>query len=818
MLADCKQALRQIWKFPGYTAVVVLTLAFGIAVNSQVFTLVSGLFLQPMLVRDPGRLTAIVQRNDIINVPQQLSFPDFQDIRAGSKALMDHIAFLTTPAHVGVPAHPPERIAVELVTPDAFAKLGVGAALGRPLQPGDGETALTAPVAVLTFRFWQSRFGADPAAVGRTVLVDGKPFTIVGVAPRGFESFTYLFSAGLFLPSGAAPLLRPDGDSIFKYRGYATWRVLAYLRPGSSMAEANSELAVFANRFAKEFPDEHRNVRFQAVPESRARPDPSLIDFTPVFAGLFIGLVVLVLLIACANVTNLMSARALDREKELVVRAALGASRWCLMRQLLVESVMLALLAGAVGFGIASWAGDILRQFQFNEAIPFRELATPAWRVCLFTAMISLLAGLAAGLVPALRSSRVDLNEGLKQGGTRHTGAGRHRLRDLLVVGQVALSCVVLISAALFLRALTRVRHLDFGFRPDHIVMLSLDLSLQGYDQARGLRFQQQVIDRVRALPGVDSVNFAEHVPFAESMVLRDCYPDHPTGRVPGGHVAVALSAVTPWFVKDFGVRLLRGRNLGPTDDEKSPHVAVINEAMAAAFWPGVDPIGQRFHRDWQGGPAIEVVGLVRTGKYILLSEEPRPYYYVPFAQAYEMPATLVVRTLVDPHTLANPLRAVVHSIDPDLPVYGVVTLDEHLNSSSLAFMPLRVGSMLAGIQGGVGLLLAILGLYSVVSYDIGSRTREIGIRMALGAGHRDILRFVSRAGLRLTLVGLLAGLAMALLLSLALPHVLVGVQPADPVALLLVGAALATTAALACWLPARRATRVNPVEALRAE
>ncbi len=818
MISDLKFALRQITKFPGYTATVVLTLAFGIAVNTQIFTMVSAFFLQPMPVRDPGQLTVIVQRSNVINVPYGLSFLDFQDIRAGSKALRDHIAFFSLPAHVSTQGHVPERTYVEAVTPDAFAKLGVTVALGRPLQPSDGEMPPGTPVAVLTHRYWQTHFGGDPAVLGRTVSINGKPFTIVGVAKEGFDSFSWALAVGLFVPSGTFPQLNPDGEGYFKYRGTSTWNILAYRAPGATLADANAELAVFAQRFAKDFPEEHRGVRFQAVPEQRARPAPAATDFMPVFVVLFSGLVGLVLFIACANVANLMSARALSREKELVVRAALGASRWRLIRQLLLESVLLAVLAGGGGYAIAVWGGGFMRGFAPPSDIPIHAPTTPDWQVWTFTFAISLFAGIASGLFPALRASRVDVNEGLKQNAGRQNSGGRHRMRNLLVIGQVAISCVVLIAAALFLRGLHAARDLNLGFRPDRLLMLSFDLNLQGYDQDRGLRFQKQLLEQVRALPGVEAASLAQHVPFGTNIIIRDNWPENPTGNVPDGHTPVALSAVDPGFVTMFGVPLLRGRDLAPTDNEKSPRVAVINEAMAKAFWPGRDAIGQHFRRDWNGAPPIEVVGIVATGKYIMLTEEPKPYYYVPFAQNYAMPATLVVRTATDPHALAQTLRETVRTIDPTLPIYGLVTLDEHLASSVFALMPLRMGATMAAIQGAIGLLLALLGLYAVVAYDVTNRTHEIGVRLALGATGQNVVQLVSRASLRLTVIGLGIGLVLALGLSFGLSRVVFGVRAFDPIVFPAVVLVLLGTAALACWLPARRATRVDPMVALRAE
>jgi predicted permease len=819
MLSDLRYAVRQIVRFPGYTLVVVLTLAFGIAVNTQIFTAVSGMFLQPMPVRDPGRLAVIIERSDVIPLPHQVSYLDFADLRANSKALTDHVAFTSVPAHANAPGQTPERVWVEPVTPNIFAKLGVGTALGRPLQPADGELPPGTPVAVLTHRYWQTHFGGDPGVLGRPVLVDGKPFTIVGVAKPELDSFTWSLSVAMFVPSGTLPMLRPDGEGMFKYRDGVLWRVLAYLPKDGSMAAANAELAVFAKQFAKEYPKEHRNVRLQAVKEMNARPDPSMADIAPAFTALFAGLVVLVLFIACANVANLMTARAVGREAELVVRAALGASRARLVRQLLIESLLQALLAGVIGTTLALFGGDELARLAPTGEIPMRPQTANPVHLLVFTTVISLLAGLGAGLFPALRASRIDLNQGLKQGARQSVG-GRHRMRDMLVVGQVAMSCVVLLASALFLRALQAANGLKLGFRPERLLMVSFDLTLQGYDQPRGLAFEKQLLERVRALPGVQDASFAQHVPFSYGLdhAFRQVWPDNTSANLPDGYATVMFSRVEPGFLKMFGVPLLRGRDLLPSDNEQAPQVAVINEAMAKAYWPGKDAIGQHFHRDWAGSPPIEVVGIVPTGKYMMLMEEAKPYYYTPLAQAYAMPGTLLVRTSGDPHLVMPDVRAVLQGLDRNLPIYSAKTFEEHLLSSGFALMPLRMGAVLAAVQGGIGLLLAIMGLYAVVSYDVTRRTREIGVRMALGATDTHVVKLVSRAGLRLTITGLIAGGAMAVLLSLILSTLLFGLKPIDPVAFPAVIAVLVLTAAIACWLPARRATRVNPVEALRAE
>lgn len=817
-MSDLRYAFRQILRFPGYTAVVVLTLALGIAVNTQIFGFVSGMFFQPLPVRDASRVNVIVERSDMFNMPHGMSFLDFQDLRSGSHALTDHIAYFFAPAHVSIPGQEPERIWIEAVTPDAFDKFGISAVLGRPLQPADGEMPPGAPVAVLTHRTWQNRFGSDPSVIGRTLIINAKPFTVVGVLQPGFESFSYSLSVGLFISSGAFSQIHSSKDAFFKYRSAKAWRVLAYRQPDATVDEANAELGVFADRFAKDFPADHRNSRFQAVPEQRARPDPSVSDYLPVFVGLFTGLVGLVMLIACANVANLMGAHALNREKELVVRAALGASRGRLIRQLLVESLVLAALAGAIGFTLAIWGTGLIEQFAPQGDVPIRTDHSATAGLVLFTAAISLLAGLASGLMPALRSSRVDLNESLKQGSGRQAGVKRHRLRNLLVTGQVAISCVVLIASALFFRGLQAAGALNLGLRTERLLMISLDLDLQAYDEERGLRFQKQLLEDVRLIPGVESATIAQHVPFTNHIKIANAFPERPTALLTDGQLAVAHSGVDPNYISMMGVPLLRGRDLAATDDARAPLVAVINETMAQTFWPDRTAIGEHFRLDSADGAPIQVVGVVATGKYVMLTEEPKPYFYIPIAQRYGMPVTLIVRSAGHPAVLQKPVRDAVQRLDPHLPVYDLMTFEEHMSQSTMALMPLRLGATLAGIQGALALLLAILGLYAVVSYEVSGRTREIGIRMALGATSRSVLQLVSREGLRLTVIGLVVGVLLSLVVAFGLSRVVFGVKAFDPFALPAVVIILGATAAIACWIPARRATKVDPMTALRTE
>jgi predicted permease len=816
-MQDLKFALRQLAKSPGYAAIVVLTLAFGIAVNTNIYGMVSLFFFKPRPVPEAERLVLVVQRSDAFKMPHGVSFPDFKDYRERLKSVCELFAFRMQPANLATEGQPPERTWIETVTPGAFAALRVPAHLGRTLQPDDGEEKGGAPVAVLSYRCWQQRFGGDPAIVGRTVLLNGNSFTVVGIAAREFTGFSSMLAMSVFVPTGALDFLHENGSDSLGWRGDESWRVMGRLAPAATMAGARAEVGAVAAQLVREHPDSHRNTQVMLLPDSRSRPDPIVADLLPVFTVLFVGLVSLVLFIACANVANLMFARAVTRQHELTVRAALGAGRGRLIRQLLVESLLLAALAGLVGWAISGWSGALLQRFAPQGDIPVAMDTTPRWQDYAFTAAISLVAGIASGLLPALRASRVDLVEQLKQGAAGRLADGRHRLRNFFVVSQVMLSLVVLVGAGLFLRSLQRVASVELGFRADGLLMLSFDLSLQGYKEPHAQAFHEQVLERVRALPGVTGAALTTHVPFSYYLSAHDLWPENPASSLQDGHFNANFAVVSPGLHETLGLRLRNGRTIARTDTAKTPRVAVVNAAFAELCWPGQDALGRRF-RLWKDGPWVEVVGVTETAKYVMLSEPPRPFYYVPLPQDNSAPLTLVVRTAGDPAALATAVRAAVQSLDPHLPLYDVRTLDELMTQSIFALLPMRMGATMAGIQGAIGLLLSVMGLYAVVSFGVAQRTREIGIRMALGADAPKVVRLVVHEGVRLTLVGLAAGFVISALLGFGLSKCLYGLGAFDPVVLLGVTALLFAISALACWLPARKATKVNPVEALRAE
>ncbi|MBI2498316.1 MAG: ABC transporter permease, partial [Opitutae bacterium] len=814
---DAQYAGRQIAKSPGFAAVVVLTLAFGIAVNAALFGIVNVFFLQPSALPGAERLVLLMHRTDMMKMPLGLSYPDYRDYRDRLKNVEGLIAFLPTPAHLSADGTAPQRTWVEVVSPNAFVDSGVPAALGRVLVPADGEAKGGAPVAMLAYAHWKNHFGADPGILGRAVRLNGKPFTVVGVAPERMHGFHSMIAASAFVPVGAIDTLRPGMADSIEWRGAPMWRVMGRLKPGVSLATARAEAVVLLEQLTREFPDTHRNYRAFVIPENRARPDPSVAEYLPVFAALFVGLVALVLASACANVANLMIARAATRQHELTVRAALGAGRGRLIRQLLVESLLLAAIAGLVGWLLADAAGWAMHTFAPPGDPPVATDFAPGWRSYLFTAVISLVAGLASGLLPALRASRVDLVSQLKRGIDEAMAVGRHRLRDMLVIGQVAMSLIVLICAGLFLQSLRRVQSVDLGFRPERLLMLSYDLSLQGYDDNRSRNFNDDLLARVRAIPGVESAGLTSHVPFDKQINAREVRPENPPPQLKDGIAQAKIAMASPGFAETLGVRLRQGRGLRTTDQANTPRVAVINAALANVCWPDQDAVGKRF-QPWKDGPWIEVVGVTETAKYMMLSEPSTPSFLMSLTQETTAPVTLLVRTSGEPAAMASRLRAEVQALDPQLPLYDVQTMGELMGSSVFAELPLRMGMGIALVQGGISLVLAIMGLYAVVAFGVAQRTREIGIRMALGADADRVVSLVVREGMRLSVIGAVAGLLFSILLGLGLSKVLFGLGAIEPVTFGVVSVLMLGTTALACWLPARRAARVDPLVTLRAE
>ena len=812
---DIRTAWRALRRDRGFTAVAVLTLAFGIAVNTTVFSLISAFFLQPLSVKEPDRLVLLMQRGDVVNFPYGYSFPDYLDFRQSTTVFSDLAAYTPSPVHISRRGQSPERTWIEVVSPNYFAVAAVAPMFGE-FPSHEHEVVGGAPVIVLSYRYWQRRFGGDPSLVGQPITVNGQAFTVIGVAPPTFTGLAWAMAVSGWVPSGAIGTLLNGGEGMVRKRSAHAWRLMGRLAPGTPIDAARAEVSVVAQRLSTTYPAEHKDSRPVVIPENRARPDPSISAFLPIFAAVFAAMVALVLLIACANVANLTLSRGLARQRDLVIRSAIGASRLRLIRLQIVESLMLAAAAGMCGLLLSQWAGRALSGFVPAGDIPVNQDHPWDWRVYLFTFAASAIAGIIAGLWPARRATAFDVVTSLKDGGST-AGKSRHALRNLLVVGQVTMSLVVLVSAGLFLHSLRQLERLKLGLEPEGLMMASVDLGLQQYSDARGLRFLDEVLTRARALPGVTAATAAVHVPFDYGMQFAEVNIGTPIPGSTDQSLNVGFNVVGPGFFETMPVSILRGRALYPSHEETAQRVAVVNETMARRLWPGQDSIGQRF-RTSREGAWIEVVGMAADGKYLMLAEDPRPYFYVPISQRYSSPTTLIVRSASDPAALAQPLQRLLREMDADLPVFNIRTMEDHVRDSVFGLMPMRMGSTMAAVQGTIALLLAVMGLYAVVSYAVRRRTREIGVRMALGARRSDVLRLVVGEGLRLSIAGVSLGLLISAGLSLALSNVLYGVASVDVSVFAGVTVLLLTVSGLACYLPARTAIRVDPLVALRHE
>ncbi len=814
---NLRYAVRMLLKNPGFTAVAVLTLALGITANITIFGMISAFFFQPLPVKNPDRLVMVLQKSAIWKMPHGHSWLDYQDYREHVAAFEDAIATFMNPVHLSAPGQEPERGWIEATSANYFKMLGIEPAYGRFFQSDEDSKPGGNAVVVLSHNYWKRKFGSDPSAIGRTIHINGNPFTIIGITPEGFASAQWSLAVHAFVPASMMGQVRKGGEELLRGRGAAAFKVFARLKPEATLAQARAQVEVVAKRLSKEFPIDHKEAKVFVMPERHCRPEPTFSELMPLISSVFMLMVLLVLLISCANVANLMFSRALLRQREMAIRSALGATRSRMILQLLSESVLLAVLAGIVGFIMSVWAGQLLSRFSpSGDNMPIQPEHHFDWRVLAFTFLVSTLAGIITGLAPALRATKMDLQTTLKEGGLSVLASKRHFFRSGLVVSQVAICLVVLVAGGLFVRTLQQVARMDVGFRTDHMVMASLDLGLEGYDHAKSKQFWRELTERVNGLAGVKASTIAMTVPFDYGFEIAMAASEEKSND-PQSFTAVHCNRIDSKYLRTMGTPLLQGRDFTPHDSESAPKVALINTMMAERFWPGRDPLGRRF-RWGHSGEFWQVVGVVQTGKYVMLGEEPRPFFYVPLLQNPTSPVTIHVRTAADPAAVGPLLRKVLSDLDPHLPIYNLRTMEEHLRESAFALMPLRMGATLAGVQGMLGLLLALMGIYGVVSYVVSQRTREVGIRMALGAQRSSILGLVIHDGFKLTLIGIVLGSLAAAVLTRVIGRVLYGLAPSSVPVFLAVMFVLASVAFIGCYLPARRAMKIDPMVALRTE
>jgi putative ABC transport system permease protein len=821
---DLRHAGRLMLKQPGFTLVAVLTLALGLGANVTIFSLINFFFFKPLPVPDSHRLVVLSRQTEKFELAVPVAWRDFEDFRSEVKEFTDALALYFRPVHIAQTGRTPDRTWIEAVSGNYFEMLGVQPLHGRLFLPGEGTKPGADPVVVLGHDYWQTKFGGDPRVVGESLMINGHPFLVIGITRPGFTSAQWALLPSAFIPATMIPQVFPWDQGVLESRDWPAFKVMAKLAPGATLGQAQAAVDVVQRRLVPEHhsPEEEAKVTVRVLPERLSRPDPSVASVMPFAAAVFMALVLLVLLIACANVANLMFARALGRQYEMGIRSALGASRGRLTRQLLTESTVLALVAGVAGFVLSYWSGHLLQQLAPAGDIPTKPDESWDWNPVIFTLAASVLTGVVTGVIPALRASRVDVQSVLK-GASLQAGQRRHWFRNSLVMAQVGFCVIVLVAGGLFLRSLRNLSLIDLGFRPEGLVIASIDPGLNGYTDERGLQLIEEAVERVQGLPRVESAGVGVTVPFGNIFGLgsvRRAADVALTGEEgTASEVQIGSNHIDREYLRTMGVRVLRGRGFGREDTPASRKVVVINQTLARRLWPNGDALGEQIVINGDG-VLREVIGVVGDGRYIMLNEQPRPYAFVPLTQMYKGPTVLHVRaaTGVDPSTLVTSVRRVLQELDPNLPIFDVRTMEEHLRTSVFGYMPLRMGAALAGVQGGLGLFLAVMGIYGVVAYSVTQRTREIGVRVALGAGPRDVLRLVVRGGLRLTVAGLAAGVIVSLGLSHVLAGLLYGLNPLDGVVFGGVVMLLLTVSLLACYLPARRALRVDPMIALRAE
>jgi predicted permease len=708
-----------------------------------------------------------------------------------------------------------ERTFVHVVSGNYFTVLGAQPMMGRLFLPGEGRTAGADAIVVLTYDTWKNRFAADPHIVGQLVKINGLPFTVVGVTQPKFVGAQWGTALSGFVPISMLPLMNPGGEEVFTNRGYTSVFMMGRLQQGASLAQARAAASLVMARLLKDYPQYHPPLEAAVVlRESMCRPTPLAANFIPLVVSALMFLALLVLAITVANVANLLYARNADRERELAIRGALGARRWRLLRQLLAESTLLALAAGAIG----AMAAIAVTRLLGNLIVP-GDTAPPAntgtdWRLFVFAFVASLATGILAGLLPALKATRLEVLPLLKN--STAIAGGRHRLRSLLVIGQVAISCVVLISAGLAAHSVQKLSQIDLGFRPDHVLLATVDPSLQRYGDERSRQFHAQLLDKLRALPGVTSASIATYLPFDIRGTQRaGIWPEGQTPTESQKFLSVVCTSVDHAYLATLGTRLLAGRDFTGHDDEAAPRVAIVNRTLAQMLWPNADPVGKRLVLQ---GDAMQVVGVVDKLRVWAIAGTNRPLIFYPLAQRFQNNVTIVVRTGTEPMQIAASVKRAVAQLDPEMPVYNIRTLDRQIASSPMGMAPMRMGTVIAGAQGIIALFLATLGLYGLVSHSVKRRTHEIGIRMALGATSYSVVSPVLRSGLKLAGIGLALGLLAALGLTRFLQGLLYGVSAFDPLSFTAVAAVLTGVAFLACWWPAHRAAKVDPMVALRNE
>ncbi len=806
---DLKIALRHLTKSPLFTSVAILTLALGIGLNTAVFSAIDALLLRPLPgAREPDRLVQLYRKWPGMDYGSN-SPPSFRDLEERTGDVFSGVtAWAFVPLSVSADGRS-ERLMGAMAAANFFQVYGVPAERGRTFVAQEDSGAGGHPVTVISHAMWAGRFASDPNIVGRTITVNGAPYTIVGVASAAFHGPIPVVTPVMWVPLAQIDHIRPESRGALTFRGNNFMNVEARLKPGVTMEQAASRVKAVAAQLQQEMPDFYRDAGITFVPQKNAGIHPTMRQAQVGLSGVVMGVVLMLLLIACVNVANLFLARARDRWREMAVRQSLGATRSVLIRQLITESLVFSLIAGGIGLFVAWGTITVLN----GISIPFDVYFTPDVRlspsVLLFTLAITVVTGLLFGLAPALQATRPSLVPTLK--GEAPAGGGRSRMSRSLVVVQMALSLVLLASASLFLRNLREATTVDKGFDSSRLVLATVNPQLQGYDRARTDQFYRELVERVQAIPNVKAVGLADQVPLG--LGSSDTRVEVP-GYTPAQeeNMSVFFASAAPGYFEAMGIPILRGRSFTVQDDSLAPAALIVNERFVERFFKDADAVG---HTLKVSGRERTIVGVVPTGKYRSLGEDPTAYMYFPEAQRWSAELTLHIRTAGSPAAIVPALRSAVAALDPAMPISNVRTMEEYLGT---ALLPARLTGSVLGIFGILGLLLAAGGMYGVMAYSVSQRTREIGIRMAIGAGHGQVLGLVMRQGMTLVGIGAAVGLAGAFAASRLVRGLLIGGEAVDPLTFIVVPLVLLAVSAVAIWVPARRAGAVNPVAAIKTE
>ena len=807
---DLTYALRRLSKARGFAAAAIVSIGLGIAANATIFSMVSRFVLRPAPVGNPSTLMALhtTHQGECCNA---FSWPLFADLRAQTRTFSGVTGYYELlPASIGGQGEP-ERVWGQATTANFFDVAQLGITLGRGFTSGEERL----PVIVVGYGLWQRRFGGDPAMAGKVITLSGRPFTVVGVAPPGFRGLDIILDCQFWVPLGNLDQLLPN-TSNYQSRAYHWITAAGRLRPGVTRSQAVAELDVIARHLGRTYPASEKDGGFRFEPAGSLPPRDR--NAVVMFLAALTVVVLLVLAIACANVANLLLAQAAGRQREIAVRLALGASRGHLMRQTLTESVLLALAGGLLGVALSLWATQALSAFRFPAPVPLDLNVIVDWRVLLYTFALSAGAGLVFGIAPAWAAARPILANALKGEDVLGRPGRPWTLRNVLVVSQIAMSMVLLCATGLFLRSLQSASAMDIGFRSRGILTMSVDPRVHGYTAERTAQFLTQLRQRVAALPGVASAACTDVAPLSEGG-RRDEF--HVDGRPNAGgpDPTVDLYMVSPGYFETLGIPRIAGRDFA-NETVTGPSMAVVNEAFVARLFRNENAVGRRVTG---GGATYEIAGVVKNIKSRTLGEELRPVLFRSLAQSIGgdpsfLGYSLLGRSAISEGSsaaLAGAVRREIHSLDPTLAIFNAETMEEHLRNA--LFLP-RLAGTLFGVFGFVGLLLAAVGLYGVMSYSVGRRTREIGIRLAVGAQTGDVRRLIVGKGMLLTSIAVALGLAAALAMARFSASFLYGVQPHDLVTFIGVPLFLAAVAFLACWIPSRRAAKVDPLTALRHE